>query len=303
MTRLFSGLLGTLATLFGVTTLVFLLLVMVPGDPVDVILGESAQAADREAMRSALGLDRPLPVRWVEYHLDLLRGDLGQSLVRRQPVADLIAARLPATLQLAGAAFALVLTVALPLGVVAARSVGRWPDTAARTFALLGMSVPNFWLGPLLVLGFSIGLGLTPVSGSDEPGGLILPAVTLGLSMTAITMRMLRSSLLEVAAQDYLRTARCKGLGETAVLVRHALPNALLPVITLLGLQLGGLLAGAVITEVVFAWPGIGSLLVEAIQRRDYPLVQGVVLFIALCYVLANRVSDLVAAWLDPRVR
>lgn len=303
MRRLTEQLFDTLIVLFGVSTLVFLLLVLIPGDPVDVILGESAQAADRDAMRSALGLDRPLFERWAVFYADLLRGDLGDSLVRHRPVAELIGERVPATLQLAGAAFAFVVLVAMPLGIVAARYRGRPADRIAQAFALFGVSVPNFWLGPLLVLLFSVQLGWTPVSGSDEPGSLVLPALTLGLSMAAITARMVRSSLLETDAQPFLRTARCKGLSERAVLLRHALPNALLPVITLLGLQLGGLLAGAVITEVVFAWPGIGSLLIDAIRQRDYPVVQGVVLCIALAYVLANRLSDLLAGRLDPRIR
>ncbi len=303
MRILAAQLLDTLIVLFGVSTLVFLLLVLVPGDPVDVVLGESARAADRDAMRQALGLDRPLPERWALFYADLVRGDLGDSLVRRQPVSELILERLPATLKLAAAAFVLVIAIALPLGVLAAWYHRRWPDRMAQVFALAGLSIPNFWLGPLLVLLFSIGLGWTPVSGSLEPGSLILPAVTLGLSMAAITTRMLRSSLLELKAQPFLRTARCKGLSELQVMLRHGLPNALLPVIVVLGLQLGSLLGGAVITEVVFAWPGIGSLLVEAISQRDYPVVQGVVLCIALGYVLANRLSDLAAAWLDPRVR
>ena len=303
MRILAQQLLDTLIVLFGVSTLVFLLLVMIPGDPVDVVLGESARAADREAMRVALGLDRPLVERWGLFYIDLLQGDLGDSLVRRQPVADLIAQRLPATFQLAGAAFVLVILLALPLGILAARHRGRGLDRLAQGFALLGVSVPNFWLGPLLVLLFSVHLGWTPVSGNLEPGSLWLPAITLGLSMAAITTRMVRSSLLEVESQPFLRTARCKGLSEAAVTFRHSLPNAMLPVITVLGLQLGGLLAGAVITEVVFAWPGIGSLLVDAIRQRDYPVVQGVVLFIALSYVLANRLSDLLSSWLDPRIR
>lgn len=301
--RLVSQLIDTLIVLFGVSTLVFLLLVLIPGDPVDVVLGESAQAADREAMRAALGLDRPLAERWLHFYADLARGDLGDSLVRLQPVTELIRQRLPATLQLAAAAFVLVLLIALPLGIIAARHRGRWPDSLAQTFALVGVSIPNFWLGPLLVLLFSVYLGWTPVSGNLEPASLVLPAVTLGLSMAAITTRMMRSSLLEIESQPFLRTARCKGLGEGAVMLRHSLPNALLPVITVLGLQLGGLLAGAVITEVVFSWPGIGSLLIDAIRQRDYPVVQGVVLFIALSYVLVNRLSDILAAWLDPRIR
>ena len=301
--RLLEQLLDTLIVVFGVVTLVFFLLVLIPGDPVDVVLGESAQAADRDAMRQALGLDRSLPERLGNYYLGLAQGDLGDSLIRRQPVTELILERLPATLQLAVAAFLLVILISLPLGMLAARHHGRWPDYAAQTFALIGVSIPNFWLGPLLVLAFSVYLGWTPVSGNQEPGSLLLPAVTLGLSMAAITTRMVRSSLLEVATQSFVRTARCKGLGEGAVLWRHALPNALLPVITVLGLQLGALLAGAVITEVVFAWPGIGSLLIDAIRQRDYPVVQGVVLLIALSYVFINRLTDLLASRLDPRIR
>lgn len=303
MRILLQQLVDTLIVLFGVSTLVFLLLALIPGDPVDVVLGESAQAADRTAMREALGLDRPLVQRWGLFYVDLIRGDLGESLVRRQPVADLLMQRLPATLQLAAAAFLLVLLTAMPLGILAARFRGRWPDRMAQGIALIGVSIPNFWLGPLLVLLFSVWLGWTPVSGNLEPGSLILPAVTLGLSMAAITTRMVRSSLLETVSQPFIRTAYCKGLGETSVMLRHSLPNAMLPVITILGLQLGSLLAGAVITEVVFAWPGIGSLLVDAIRQRDYPLVQGIVLFIALTYVLVNRLSDLLSGWLDPRIR
>jgi peptide/nickel transport system permease protein len=303
MRVLLQQLLDTLIVLFGVSTLVFLLLALIPGDPVDVVLGESAQAADRTAMRTALGLDRPLLERWGLFYLDLIRGDLGDSLVRRQPVADLLMQRLPATLQLAAAAFLMVLLTAMPLGILAARFRGRWPDRMAQGIALIGVSIPNFWLGPLLVLLFSIWLGWTPVSGNQEPGSLLLPAVTLGLSMAAITTRMVRSSLLETMSQPFVRTAYCKGLSATSVMLRHSLPNAMLPVITILGLQLGSLLAGAVITEVVFAWPGIGSLLVDAIRQRDYPLVQGIVLFIALSYVLVNRLSDLLSGWLDPRIR
>ena len=295
--------LDTLIVLFGVSTLVFLLLTLIPGDPVDVVLGESARAADRDAMRTALGLDQPWPQRLMAYYADLLRGDLGESLVQRRPVAALILERLPATLVLALAAFLIVVVIALPLGLAAAWYRGRWPDRLVQMIALVGISIPNFWLGPLLVLLFSIALGWTPVSGNDGPASLVLPAVTLGLSMLAITTRMMRGALLEVAGMPFVQTARCKGLAESRVVWRHALPNALLPVLTVLGLQLGGLLAGAVITEVVFAWPGIGSLLIEAIQQRDYPLIQGVVLVIAISYVLINRGTDLVVGLLDPRVR
>ena len=289
--------------MFGVVTLVFFLTALVPGDPVDVMLGENAAMADRDALRDRMGLNQPLLDRWLNYLTGLLRGDLGDSLVRSRPVAQLIGERLPATLQMAAGAFVVVLTLALPLGTLAAYRKGRAADQAASVFALLGQSIPNFWLGPLLVLAFSIGLGWLPVSGADAPGSVILPSLTLGVSLAAVSMRMLRASLLEIATQDYLRTVRAKGAGGLRVALRHALPNALLPVITLLGLQLGALLAGAVITEVVFAWPGIGSLLIESISQRDYPLIQGVVLVIALSYVLINMLTDLLLYWLDPRIR
>ena len=289
--------------LFGVVTLVFFLTALVPGDPVDVMLGENVAMADRDALRDHMGLDQPLLDRWLHYLTRLLQGDLGDSLVRSRPVAELIGERLPATLQMAAGAFMVVLMVAMPLGTLAAYRKGRVLDQAASVFALLGQSIPNFWLGPMLVLAFSIGLGWLPVSGADAPGSVILPSLTLGVSLAAVSMRMLRASLLEIANQDYLRTARAKGAGGLRIALRHALPNALLPVITLLGLQLGALLAGAVITEVVFAWPGIGSLLIESISERDYPLIQGVVLVIALSYVLINMLTDLLLFWLDPRIR
>lgn len=303
MQRIVAQLVDTLIVMIGVSTLVFFLLALIPGDPVDVVLGESARPADREAMRLALGLDRPWPQRLADFYLGLAQGDLGDSLIRREPVTALIIDRLPATLTLAGAAFLLVLLIAVPLGVTAAHHRGRWPDRLAQLVALIGISIPNFWLGPLLVLLFSVALGWTPVSGDQSPGSLVLPTLTLGLSMLAITTRMMRSAMLEVAAMPFLQTARCKGLSEQHVIWRHAMPNAMLPTLTVLGLQLGGLLGGAVITEVVFAWPGIGTLLIEAIQQRDYPLVQGVVLFIALCYVAINRGTDLLAGLLDPRIR
>ena len=302
MTRLLKALADALLVLFGVSTLVFVLLAVVPGDPVDVVLGESAQSADREAMREALGLNRPLVERWGAFYLDLLQGDLGESLVRREPVSALIAQRLPWTLALAGAALLVVLLISLPAGMLAARNHNRWPDRAVQVIALLGLSIPNFWLGPLFVMLFSIGLGWLPVSGNQGAASVVLPALTLGLSMAAVSTRMLRASLLEIMSQPYLRTARCKGLDEHAVMYRQALPNALAPFITVLGLQLGALLAGAVITEVVFAWPGIGTLLVDAIGQRDYPVVQGVVLVIAFGYVLSNRLADLLVARVDPRI-
>lgn len=290
-------------TVFGVAVLVFSLVHLVPGDPVEVMLGESAQPADREALRAALGLDRPLPVQFVGYFAGLLRLDLGTSLHSRRPVSELIAERLPATAELALAALAVALALALPLGSFAAMRRGTPLDAMAIGFATLGVSIPNFVLGPLLILLFSFSLGWLPVSGRDGAGALVLPALTLGTALAAILARMLRSALLEVLGEDFIRTARAKGLREIQVVVRHALGNALLPVITLLGLQLGTLLAGAVITEIVFSWPGLGSLTIESIQSRDYPVLQGCVLVISVSYVLVNSITDLVYGWIDPRIR
>lgn len=287
----------------GVICIVFLLIHMVPGDPVEVMLGESARPADREALRTALGLNQPLATQLVQYFGGLLRLDLGTSLLSQRPVADILAERLPATLELAAVSLLLAILIALPLGVMAAVHKGRGWDIGAMSFSLLGVSIPNFWMGPMLILVFSLWLGWTPVSGREGASSFILPAITLGTALAAILARMVRSSLLEVLNEDYVRTARAKGLSEGAVIWRHALRNAWLPVITLLGLQLGALLGGAVITEIVFSWPGIGSLLVESIQKRDYPVVQGCVLVISLAYVLVNTVTDLVYAWVDPRIR
>jgi len=289
--------------LAGVTVLVFALIHLIPGDPVEVMLGESARAADKQALRRALGLDLPLGEQFLRYLGGLFQLDLGTSLHSRRPVAELLAERIPATARLAAAAFAVALLVSLPLGVLAARRRGRWPDRAASVFALIGLSIPNFWLGPLLILGFSIGLGLTPVSGDQGGASLVLPALTLGLSLAALNTRMVRASLLEVLNEDYVRTARAKGLGESATVWRHALPNAALPVLTLLGLQLGSLFAGAVITEVVFGWPGVGSLLIDAIRQRDYPVVQGCVLFVSFAYVGFNALVDGLYEAVDPRTR
>ncbi len=294
---------SAILVVFGVCTLVFLLIHLVPGDPVEAMLGESARPADRAALRADLGLDRPLVEQYLTYLARLARLDLGVSFQDRRPVRDLLAERIPPTLELAAAALLLALALALPLGVLAARHRGGALDSGAMGFSLLGISIPNFWLGPMLILVFSLWLGWTPVSGRDGPASLLLPAVTLGTGLAAVLARMVRSSVLEVLEEDYVRTARAKGLPETVVMWRHALRNAWLPVLTLLGLQLGGLLGGAVITETVFAWPGVGSLLVEAIQGRDYPVVQACVLLISLAYVLVNTLTDLVYAWVDPRIR
>ncbi|NNF96773.1 MAG: ABC transporter permease [Halobacteria archaeon] len=298
-----NRLLGTVFVLFGVSLFVFLLIHLVPGDPVEVILGEQAQAADRESLRQALGLDKPLATQWWDYMRGLLQADLGHSLYSQRPVSELIVERLPASIELALLSLLIAILLALPLGLVAATQRGSFWDWAVSGFSLFGIAIPNFVFGPLLILLFSISLGWFPVSGREQSLSIVLPALTLGSAMAAILSRMLRSALLEVLGEDYIRSARARGLSPLQVLFRHALSNAMLPLITLLGLQLGGLLAGAVITETVFDWPGIGRLTIEAIQRRDYPLLQGCVLLISVVYVLINLLTDMMYRFIDPRIR
>jgi peptide/nickel transport system permease protein len=294
---------GAVLVVFGVISIVFLLIHLIPGDPVEIMLGEAASATDREALRVALGLDQPVMLQFTHYLQGLLQLDLGTSLQSRRPVTDLLWERLPATLLLASVTLAITLAMALPLGVFAAvRRGSRWDD-GAMAFSMLGVSIPNFWLGPLLILVFSLWLGWFPVSGRESVGSVVLPALTLGTGLTAVLSRMVRSSMLEVLGEDYIRTARAKGLPPHRVILHHGLRNALLPVITLLGLQLGALLAGAVITETVFSWPGIGLLTIEAIQSRDYPVVEACVLLISVGYVLVNLLTDIAYAWADPRIR
>ncbi len=294
---------SALVVVLGVCTLVFLLIHLIPGDPVEAMLGESAQPSDREALRTALGLDRPIGEQYLEYLRRLTRLDLGESFQDRRPVREILGERIPATLELTAAALGLALVLSLPLGVMAASHRGGHLDAGAMGLSLVGVSIPNFWLGPLLILVFSLWLGWTPVSGREGLASLVLPAITLGTGLAAILARMVRGSVLEVLEEDYVRTARAKGLSEGRVLWGHALRNAWLPILTVIGLQLGGLLGGAVITEMVFAWPGVGSLLVEAIQSRDYPVVQACVLLISLTYVLVNTLTDLVYTSVDPRIR
>ena len=299
LSRLFSAFL----VLLGVSCLVFLLIHLVPGDPVEVMLGEAAQPADREALRHALGLDQSLLTQLLHYFNGLLHLDLGSSLQSKRPITELLWERIPATAELAGAALLVAVMIAVPLGVIAAvRKDSAW-DYGAMTVSMLGVSIPNFWLGPILILVFSVWLGWLPVSGREQPDSIILPAITLGTALAAVLSRMVRSSLLEVLHEDYIRTARAKGMPESAVIWRHGLRNALLPVVTVLGLQLGVLLGGAVITEMVFSWPGLGELTISSIQRRDYPVVQACVLLISTSYVVVNTLTDLVYGWLDPRVR
>ncbi len=291
------------SVLLGVVTLVFFLIHMIPGDPVDIMLGENALAADKEAMRRDLGLDQPLHLQYLNYLSGVVRGDLGTSLLSRQPVLTEILSRFPASVELMAGAMFVALSLSVPLGILAAMKPRSLMDALAMLVAFLGAAIPSFWLGPLLILLFAIHLNWLPV---NERGGLehlILPALTLGTALAAILSRMIRSSLLEVLGEDYIRTARAKGLGERRVILKHALRNALIPVITIVGLQIGILLSGAIITEFIFDWPGLGTLLLQSIHTRNYPLVQGCILFIATVYVLVNLLTDIAYGWADPRVR
>ena len=289
--------------IFGIVTLVFLFMHMIPGDPVDMMLGETAQPADKDELRHALGLDRPILDQYLRYVGGLASGDLGRSLAFQAPVWHLITSRYPATLELALAAVIIAVLAAVPLGVIAAAHQGTFIDRVSIIFALLGVSIPNFALGPVLIIVFSIGLAWLPVSGRGSPAHLVLPSLTLGLSMAGILARMTRASLIEILREDYVRTAYAKGLPARRVLMAHALRNALTPVLTILGLQFGTLLAGAIVTETIFAWPGIGQLTLDAITARDYPLAQGCVLAIGIGYIVVNTATDLLYTAVDPRVR
>lgn len=300
---LLRRLLQAIPILFLVATLVFSLIHLIPGDPVEILLGDSAQEADVEAMRHRLGLDRPLGEQYVSFLGGLLRGDLGSSVTSGRPVTEVILEHYPATLELALAGMLVALLIALPLGVLAALERDRWVDHGSRFFALLGVSMPNFWLGPVLILAFSVQWNLLPVSGRGTWQHLVLPSITLGTALAGLLTRMVRSSLTEELRQPYLATALAKGLGWRTAVVRHALSNALIPVVTVVGLQFGALLTGTIITETIFSWPGLGRLLIQAIRTRDYPLIQAGVLIIAATYVLVNLLTDLVYAWLDPRIR
>ena len=293
----------TIPVLLGVATLVFALIHLVPGDPAEAMLGEAASPADLNALRERLGLNRPLLAQYGDYLTGLLRGDLGTSFRWTTPVAQEIVSRLANTVQLALAAMAVAVLIAIPLGVIAALYRGRAADQAAMTLSLAGISMPNFWLGPLLALVFAVQLGWLPVSGTGTPLHLVLPAATLGAALAAILARMTRASLIDELRELYVTAARARGISRTRTVVAHALRNSLIPVVTILGLQFGAVLTGTIITETIFAWPGVGRLLIQAISFRDYPLVQGCILFIAVTYVLVNLTVDLVYAWLDPRIR
>jgi peptide/nickel transport system permease protein len=293
-----------LPVIWAVVTLVFLLIHIVPGDPVRNALGENATAAQVAELKHQLGFDQPLLEQYVNYWRGLARGDLGASLVNpADRVLEKILSRYPATVELAFAGLLVALLIAVPLGVTAGRYQGRLIDNLASVAALLGLSLPGFVLGPLMIYLFSIQLGWLPVAGRYGPEYLILPAVTLGAALAAVLTRMIRSSVIEEMGEDYVRTARAKGLSERTVVYRHVLKNGLIPVVTVLGLQFGVLLAGAIITETIFSWPGLGRLTVDAINARDYPMVQGCILMIALTYIFANLATDFAYRLLDPRIK
>jgi len=276
---------------------------IVPGDPVEQMLGEGAAPGELAQLRHSLDLDKPLLQQYAHYLKQLAHGDLGQSLKYQASVRKIIFDRYPATLQLAFLALIVCAAIAIPAGILAAHRRGHAADRAIGLFTLFGLAIPNFALGPILILIFSIELGLLPVSGRGGPFSYILPAATLGAALAAILTRMVRGAMLEELSADYVRTARAKGLGTAAVLFRHAFRNALIPVITILGLQFGTLLAGTIVTETIFSWPGIGRLTVQAISSRDYPLLQGCILVISVSYVLVNLLTDLLYSFIDPRVR
>jgi peptide/nickel transport system permease protein len=298
-----SRLLYTIPVLWLVVSVVFLLIHMVPGDPIQAMLGEGAANADIEAARHAYGLDQPVGKQYLQYWNGVLHGRLGQSIRLNQDVARVIRERYPYTLRLTLAALAVALLLSIPAGVRSAQRRDRWDDRLLSVVSLFGLSFPNFALGPIVMLVFAIKLGLLPVSGAGTWEHLVLPALTLGGALAAILTRMVRTAMLEELGQDYIRTARAKGLREHTVVYKHALRNAMIPVITVIGLQFGSLLAGAIVTETIFSWPGIGRLTISAISNRDYFLVQGCILAIGLTYIAVNLLTDVLYAVVNPRIR
>lgn len=298
-------LLTSVLVLLGVSILTFSMLHLVPGDPVTAIMGRQLVTAEKAAeLRIALGLNDPLPVQYWRYASGALRGDLGTSIRSNRPVIDVIAEQIPSTIQLTLTALPLAIFFGLSLGILAALQRGTWIDTLIMSVAISGISVPSFWLGLLLILLFAVTLGWLPsVASSDDLRGLILPAITLAAAEGAVISRVTRASLLEVMSKEYLVTARAKGVRRHLVILRHALPNALIPVVTILGLQVGFMLVGSIVVETIFARQGIGRLAITAINNRDFPLVQGVVLVTATAYVLVNTATDLFYSFLDPRIR
>jgi ABC-type dipeptide/oligopeptide/nickel transport system permease component len=293
----------TVPVLLGVATLVFLLIHLVPGDPAQAMLGESAPAADLAELRGKLGLDQPLVTQYRKFLAGLVTGDMGTSFRYQTPVGREILRRIGPTAELASAAMVVSVALALPLGIIAALFRGRTVDHIATTLSLVGVSMPNFWLGPLLAIVFAVWLGWLPVSGTGTLAHLVLPAVTLGAALAAMLARMTRATLIDELRELYVLAARARGLSRPRTVMAHALRNSLIPVVTIIGLQLGAVLTGTIITETIFSWPGVGRLLIQAISFRDYPLVQGCILFIAVTYVTMNLIVDLAYGWLDPRIR
>jgi ABC-type dipeptide/oligopeptide/nickel transport system permease component len=300
---LLRRLLLTVPVLLGVATLTFSLIHLVPGDPVAAMLGESASAEDMAQLRAKLGLDRPLFEQYVTFMRGVVSGDLGTSLRTNQAVAEVIAERIPATIELAMAAMLVATPIGISLGVLAAVWAGTTADHVATALALVGASLPNFWLGPLLAIVLSVELGWLPVSGRGSIGHLVLPAITLGAPLAAVLVRMTRTSMLEELREPYVLAARARGVSRTRTVLAHAFRNSLIPIVTVFGLMLGSVLTGAVITETIFSWPGVGRLLVQSIGARDYPVLQGCILLIAVTYVLANLLVDILYGLLDPRIR
>jgi peptide/nickel transport system permease protein len=292
----------TVFVLLGVSVLSFGTLFL-SGDPTILMASETWNQQQIENFRHQMGFDRPWLVQYRDFLGKAVHGDFGVSLRQQQPTINLVAERIPATLQLAAAAMAIAVCVGVPVGIAAATRKGTIWDNLLMLAGLLGQSLPVFWLGLLLIMLFAVGLGWFPVAGTGGPEHLVLPSVTLGLFSTAYIARMTRSSMLEVLGRDYVRTARAKGLRNSVVIRAHALRNALIPLVTVVGLQFGALLGGAVITESIFAWPGVGRLTIQAIQTKDLPLVQACVLLLALIFVMGNLVVDLLYAYLDPRIR
>jgi peptide/nickel transport system permease protein len=293
----------TIPVLIGVSTLVFLLIHLIPGDPVQAMLGDSAAPEDVEMLRDRLGLNRPLYVQYGSFMAGLVEGDLGTSIRTNQKVVAAIAERMPATAELAVASMIVAILIAIPLGIIAAVRAGTSVDHVATTLALLGISMPTFWLGPLLAIIFSISLGWLPVSGRGTLAHLVLPAITLGAPLAAVLARITRASVIEELGELYVLAARAKGVSRARAVLKHAFRNSLIPIVTVLGLQFGAVLTGAVITETIFAWPGVGRLLIQSIGARDYPAVQGCILLIAVTYVSVNLLVDLAYGFLDPRIR
>jgi peptide/nickel transport system permease protein len=303
ITYLIRRLLLTVPVLLGVATLVFALIHLVPGDPAQAMLGEGASQEEVQKLRGQLGLDRPLLAQYLSFLGDIARGDLGTSFRYNTPVTAQIRERFPNTAKLALSAMLVALIVAIPLGILAAVYRGTFIDHAAMTLALAGICMPNFWLGPLLAILFAVWLGWLPVSGTGTPAHLVLPAVTLGAALAAILARMTRASLLEELRELYVLAARARGVSGARAVLRQAFRNSVIPIVTIVGLQFGAVLTGTIITETIFAWPGIGRLLIQAISFRDYPLVQGCILFISVTYVAMNLITDLTYGFLDPRIR